>query len=350
MKKIKYLLFLLLFMPCIIFAAGSVKVSTTSISVEVGKTATFKITANNSTGKVLISSSDSTIASVNKSSIWVDKDSQTITVTGKQVGTATISVKLDDVATYDSQVLNNTYKITVKVTGKKSTNNYLSSLTVNGKEISGFSKTKTSYVLATTTDSKITIGATAEDKSARVSGIGSKSLAYGANTFNVVVTSESGSKRTYKVTINRKDERNSNNYLKTLTIKGYTLNPPFKSTTTSYTLDVDDKVDKITIEATLDDKTSTFVKGEGPRTVDLKKGENVIKISVKSENEKTKTYTINVIRGIATEEEPEENNNCKCEKCETYSSAILIHRIIISVLVLALIGESIFLIIKVRKY
>ena len=187
-----------------VYAKGSVKPSKTSITIEEGGSSTFKITASNAAGRVDISTSNSSVASINVTNKWLDNNSVTVTVKGKSVGTATITVKLSDVATYDKEPLTNTYKITVKVTEPKSKNNNLSSISVDGYKL--VKKSDTSYTLDVGNSvSKITIKATAADSKASVSGTGTKSLKTGSNTFNVVVTAESGAKKTYTITVNRKD-------------------------------------------------------------------------------------------------------------------------------------------------
>ena len=187
-----------------VYAKGSVKPSKTSTTIEEGGSSTFKITASNAAGRVDISTSNSSVASINVTNKWLDNNSVTVTVKGKSVGTATITVKLSDVATYDKEPLTNTYKITVKVTEPKSKNNNLSSISVDGYKL--VKKSDTSYTLDVGNSvSKITIKATAADSKASVSGTGTKSLNTGSNTFNVVVTAESGAKKTYTITVNRKD-------------------------------------------------------------------------------------------------------------------------------------------------
>ncbi len=208
MKKILTALVICMFVLTAItgnvYAKGSVKPSKTSITIEEGGSSTFKITASNAAGRVDISTSNSSVASINVTNKWLDNNSVTVTVKGKSVGTATITVKLTDVATYDKEPLTNTYKITVKVTEPKSKNNNLSSISVDGYKL--VKKSDTSYTLDVGNSvSKITIKATAADSKASVSGTGTKSLKTGSNTFNVVVTAESGAKKTYTITVNRKD-------------------------------------------------------------------------------------------------------------------------------------------------
>lgn len=85
-------------------------------------------------------------------------------------------------------------------------NNWLSSLS-----ISGYSLTP-SFAVNMTTDyslivseniESVTISATPVNSNARVSGTGTINLAPGTNRINIVVTAQSGSTRTYKLTIVR---------------------------------------------------------------------------------------------------------------------------------------------------
>jgi len=103
-----------------VFAAGSINPSTTSISIEKGKTATFTINASNAAGNVLIQSRDSNIASVNTSSYFFDtslgSSSVSVTVTANNVGNTTISIILDDVGTFNNEELTGTKIVNITVT------------------------------------------------------------------------------------------------------------------------------------------------------------------------------------------------------------------------------------------
>lgn len=299
-NKIKYLLFLaLLLFPIGVLAAGGVSVSPSSLNISPGGTASFKVTASNAAGKVVITSSDTSIVTVNKGTEWVENGTLTVTATGKKTGNAKITIVVD-AATFDSEVVKKTYTINVRV---KSTNNNLSSLYLsNGKLSPNFSASTTSYT-STITAASTTITAKAVDAKAKVSGTGTKTLKYGKNTFKVIVTSEAGSTKTYTIVINRTDNRNSNNNLKALSTS--VGNIAFNKGTTSYNLNIAANVNSIKVNASLEDSKASFVSGYGPRSVNLKYGNNAIQIKVKAENEKVKTYTINVKR----EDNRSTNNN-----------------------------------------
>jgi hypothetical protein len=182
-------------------------------------------------------------------------------------------------------------RITVDVVVPKSTNNNLASLSVNGTSVSGFSASDTSYTLANTDADSITIAATASDSKATVSGTGKKTLAFGVNKFNIIVTAESGAKKTYTVTITKNDYRSTNNDLKSLTVEGYDL--LFDKDRLMYTLIVDNSVTSININAEAADEKAA-VTGVGAKS--LKIYSNLISVVVTAENTTKKTYTINVVR------------------------------------------------------
>lgn len=92
------------------------------------------------------------------------------------------------------------------VTVPKSSNANLSSLKVNGQEVSG-----TGYKITVPYGtSSATISATPQDSKARVSGTGTKSLTAGKNNeFKVVVTAENGKTKEYTVIIFREARQNT---------------------------------------------------------------------------------------------------------------------------------------------
>lgn len=174
----------------------------------------------------------------------------------------------------------------------KSSNNNLSSLSVSGHEID-FNKNITTYTLETT-QSSVTINATKEDSYATISGTGTKNLLYGSNTIKVVVTSETGIKKTYTINITRKDTRSDDTKLSSLTISNANIN--FIPSGTIFNTTVESNISKVQISAQTNSDKATFTKGYGPRTVNLSYGQNTFKLIVKSEKGTTKTYTINITR------------------------------------------------------
>ncbi len=183
--------------------------------------------------------------------------------------------------------------VTVRV---KSNINTLKSLKVKeGNYITDFDSDKTSYSFDYDKD-KITIEGSLTDSSSNVTGFKTYNLNYGINNINIVVTSESGNIRTYKISVNRLDVRDKTNTLDSLIVSDYKLSPEFNKNTKSYNVTVPTTTDKINISSTLSGSKSSYVNGFGNRTVNLKYGKNTILIKVKSESESINTYEITVTR------------------------------------------------------
>jgi len=176
----------------------------------------------------------------------------------------------------------------------KSTNNNLSSLSISNGTLSPTFNANTTNYTSTINSTSVTINAIKGDNYQTISGIGTHNLKYGVNKIDIVVTSESGSKKIYTINITRPDNRNSNNNLKTLSTNQGTLS--FNKNITTYNLNLESNISSITINGTLEDSKSKFVNGYGPRTINLNYGKNLIEIKVQAENETIKTYTINVTR------------------------------------------------------
>lgn len=214
-----------------IFAA-SYSISLTSDSVIVGNTVSLRITGSNITGRFNITSSNSNVASPDKSSVWVENDTQYITINTKSAGSATLTITPSKTsATDDPENIKDinldarTINITVKPkptnnnTGgstsgsgsnttkprPKSTNSYLSSLTVDGYDLNeNFDKESLEYTLTVPANTEsVKINAQLAEDSAKVVGTGEVKVSEGLNIFEIVVTAENGSKRTYvlKITV-----------------------------------------------------------------------------------------------------------------------------------------------------
>ena len=201
--------------------AADFSISLTSNSVTVGNTVSLRIdgTASGLTGRFNISTSNSSIASLSTSNVWVEDNVQYVTITAKNAGTATITVTptdgISDRNASEPKLQTRTIKITVNapkttnnngggnnnstVTRAKSSNNFLSSLTIDGLELDPkFDKEILDYsVLIPAETEKIKINAQLADSNSKVTGTGEVEVKSGLNTFEIVVTAENGSKRTY---------------------------------------------------------------------------------------------------------------------------------------------------------
>ena len=242
MRKVKILIINLLFMllvsPLVVQAAGSINVSTRNININVGKSSSFTVSANNAAGRVDISTSNSGVASISSSSLFLDNNSSGVTVTGNSAGTATITVRVVDAATYDEEPLNNTYTITVNVVApatptpqpvtppkpvepSKSSNTNLNSIGVEGFELQSNDKVNFFVTVDSNVD-KIKLNAAVQDSKSTLSGIGERNINYGENRFEIIVTAEDGSKKTYTVVVSRKKD---NYYLEDLSLALNLENP-----------------------------------------------------------------------------------------------------------------------------
>lgn len=233
-RILKYLLTIVLSfsMVCNSVFAADYSISLTSSSVTVGNNVSLKINGGGIIGRFNISSSDSSVASVSSGSVWVEDNAQSITINTKKVGSAVITVVPGSTSdTMGNDLSLGTKKITITVKAKptnnsssssssgssggssttvskpKSSNSYLSSLTVDGYELdSAFDKESLEYTVTVKEGTeKVKINAQLADSSAKVVGVGEVSVSEGLNTFEIVVTAENGSKRTYVLKITVKE-------------------------------------------------------------------------------------------------------------------------------------------------
>ena len=255
----------------------------------------------------------------------------TATLTLKNIYLTTIQNNIPD----DETAAN--YSTTLTVGAVKSTNNYLSSLEIEGYSIQ-FDKTKTSYTISSTeVGSTLKVKATVEDTKATFKVTSSK-LNEGSNTITVVVTAESGAKRTYTITVNvpvketSKDQTN----LKTLSVSGYNID--FSPSKTDYLLNVENTVNKVTITA-LPESSDARVEVNGPD--ELSVGENDYAVVVTDASGNTKTYSIMINR----KEAKVECEKCQvCEECKEEETNDSIWKILAIALVIVTLAETIFMV------
>lgn len=231
-KKFLILLMVLFILPLKVFASGGFSVSTSNITMYPGETKTVSINSNNAVGKLNISSSNGGVASVSSSSIFIQNpgSSESLTITSKSVGTATISVVAsNNFATMDEEILaGQTRTITVNVIEKpqpqpqpqpqpnnnnnnnssnnnnKSSNNNLKEIKIEGYELQKVDNNNYSLSVSNNITS-INVSATAEDNKAQISGTGSHELNIGENIIEIVITAENGSQNKINIKVNRKD-------------------------------------------------------------------------------------------------------------------------------------------------
>ena len=307
---------------CVNAATGSFRVSAASTSLTKGKTTSITITAKNCGGQFSISSSNSSVVSVSSSSEWVESGSKKVTITAKGEGSATITVKAQDVADTSENVVSGSKSVTIKVgsssnnnssddnkSSNKSSNANLSTLGITPKDydFSGFSKDKTSYSVTVPNDvDSLKVNYKTESK-AKVKVTGNDNLEVGTNIINVVVTAEDGTTKTYKIKVTKlatednkpgnviDEENDLNLYLTSLSIDGLELSPAFDKNVFSYTTTIDmdtNDMSEVKVNAEANDSKATV---EITGNTNLVEGENLINIVVKgTESSEQTVYQITV--------------------------------------------------------
>lgn len=146
-----------------------------------------------------------------------------VTCTATKLGTINFNYS-GDITDQDgtNKNVSGSKSVTVVKPREKSTNNNLKDLSVNGYNLTpSFSKDKLEYTVNVESNvEKITINANKEDGYASVSGTGEKDVVEGDNKFEIKVTSETGSTKTYTINVIVKD---SNPIIKTINGKNYTV-------------------------------------------------------------------------------------------------------------------------------
>ena len=182
----------------------------------------------------------------------------------------------------------------------KSSNNSLSSIKIDNKELSNFNENNTIYNLNVNGNTEnINISAEKKDSKSSISGdIGNKSLKYGVNTFKIVVTSESGDKKTYEINVTRVDERSHINTLKSLKLSSGNIN--FNSSINDYNITVKNEIEKITITSELADSKAKYKEDYRNKTIELNEGMNKVSITVIAEDNQENTYNLNITRELSS--------------------------------------------------
>lgn len=235
----------------------------------------------------------------------------------------TTTVKVSENVTTTKKTTTTT--TTKKTTSAKSSNNYLKSITIDGEDLTDFSKEKNRYEYnVSNKTTKVNIEALVEDASSTVKIEGPKTLSVGDNSYTISVTSEDNTTKYYKVIVSRDEEISNNTKIDSINIKGYNLKMDGSSKT--YYLDVKKGTESLDIDVTLNDEKASFnIEGND----NLSNG-SIIKIIVTAQNKDTSTYRIIINM-------PEEKSNT------------LLIVIIVIIILLIIGGIGTFLIIKKKK-
>jgi hypothetical protein len=203
-----------------------------------------------------------------------------------------------------------TYTITVtREAATLSSNANLSIRSVTGYAISpAFNADTTAYTLTVPNAvSSITSNATKADNAAKsVSGTGTKNLSVGSNPFDVVVTAEDNTTKTYTIIVTRQEAEavlSNDAMLDNIVVGDGALSPAFSATTLNYTVNVAGNVNSITLEVVKRNASQTVV-GNGQKTLQV--GSNPFTITVTAEDGVSSTvYTVTVVRATNNNGNPE---------------------------------------------
>lgn len=216
--------------------------------------------------------------------------------------TFVISINYAKAASYDVTVTSKTVtvgnSVTLTIKGNdlagrfdlSSSNSSVASLSNNSLFIDNDSKsiTITTKSVGTTTITIIPTDVTAYDNNT-ITGNKTITITVEDKPTSNPSTGGNNSGTTNNTTSTKK--KSTNNYLSSLTIEGYTLNKEFKKDEIEYSIMVENDVNKIKINAQLDD-SSAKVTGIGE--VEVKEGINKLEIKVTAEDGSIRTYILNV--------------------------------------------------------
>lgn len=193
---------------------------------------------------------------------------------------------------------------------EKSSNKNLSSLSIEGVEITPeFKKETTQYTATVDGDvTELKIDAKAEDSKAKVTVEGNENLQEGDNVIKVKVTAEDNTTRTYFITVKKGEGTITDDTLKlsALTIERVNFEGAFSPDTYTYELPLNTFVDSLEITATPNQADATV---EIIGNSNFQIGENVVTILLTSaDGTETATYQIkvNIAEGATVEEEESE--------------------------------------------
>ncbi len=217
MKKIKYIIFTI-----IIFLIAKAKASAISVSMPanavVGSTVTATITVNDAniagwdfivgydSSKLRFVSSTLEDGATHSVATLQMHPSKKYTITFKVIASGKASVYISSAKCSQSSsctrgTASSTLRTQAEIEASYSKNNNLSSLGVEGTELSPtFSKDVTEYSVELEPDTtSVNLTGTVEDKTASADGFGTREVQDGPNKLEIVVTAQNGSKKTYVI-------------------------------------------------------------------------------------------------------------------------------------------------------
>ena len=335
-------------------AAGLV-IAFSKSTANVGDTITIRVTGNEVKGNVKLTVSGN--ATLQEDTVSLDNGPASVDL--KVNGTGSIRVVATSVEEMQDSETGTPYStggtITVEGTSdssnnttseEESSNANLSNLGIRPNDFSGFTPGTTTYNVTVPEDvESVEVYATAQDSNASISGTGNKTLEYGENALNVVVTAEDGTIKTYTINVTREGEETNEtdetegeteiiNGLSNITIGDLELSPAFKKDVYEYTVKYIGENTSLDIQAVPTDPDYTV---EILGNEDLKEGENIITILVADgEGNNVATYQLTVNKSLVDEEalEKEEKERQQQEQRKIFMIA---GGIIVLILVIVII-------------
>ena len=223
------LLFSLTFLtgiPSLQAASAKLTIKSNKSTVVVGSEFTVTVTVSSSqslgawewiikydTSKLKLTSGEAHVAQYTEGSNIKSK-SYTYKFKALASGTSTIGFSSADILAFNEEEMSvalGSLKIKAQtqaeIEASYSKNNNLSSLGVEGYKLNEeFNKDTTEYTVSVPSNvEKITLTGSVEDKTASVNGLGEFEVSEGENKFDVTVTAENGSSKTYTVKVNVED-------------------------------------------------------------------------------------------------------------------------------------------------
>ena len=228
-----------------------------------------------------------------------------------------------------------------KATTTKSSNANLSNLGITPNDFKGFKAQVTKYDVTVPTDvESVTIYANAQDSKAKITGVGKQNLKTGENKFEVVVTAEDGTTKTYTLNITRDtSSQNTENVpakytgegLTSLNIENLELDPKFDTQKYEYTVKYFGEKEKLDINAKA---TDPYYIVEITGNEKLVEGENIINILVSDpDGNNVATYQITVKKALVDEEAIAREKQEQTKKMIIIGGGIVLAIIIIIVII-----------------
>lgn len=320
-----FLSLIVLFALTISCNAASLTVTPSKSSVDPGETFSVTVTLNNGAGNISTSVSNGS----GSKTAWLDSSSYDLSVTAGNSGTVTISASgtAADYTTEEDEDVSESASVSINASEPDTntntepdtnTNTEPDTNTNTDSDTDTNTETKTeetgentnteeqkeeitftaaSGTVYTTTDSLNLRSTTDGSVIGSIAKTGTELEVTGKSDDKVRVKYEGKegyvvSKYVTSTKPEEKEEEKSNNAnLKSLVVDGMNITPEFNADVTSYSLEVGNEINEVSIKAEPEDSKSTVdIKGNK----DFKVGDNKIAVTVSAEDGTTKIYEINV--------------------------------------------------------